>query len=118
LDETKPAPADRSWVPLVAAMAYELLPVDLLPDAIPGLGFLDDAAISAGAIALTAWWRRGRGWWDLLPLALALGYDASPIDLIPDIPVVGQGDDLAVTLVAIAAWWLRRRAHPAPPPTP
>ena len=33
-------------------IAYTLLPIDLLPDWIPGLGLVDDAAILPGVIAL------------------------------------------------------------------
>ena len=39
---------------LVAAIAYFVLPVDAIPDLIPGLGFTDDAAVLATAIKLVA----------------------------------------------------------------
>jgi len=34
-------------VAIVAALLYVLSPVDLIPDAIPGIGYLDDAAVVA-----------------------------------------------------------------------
>lgn len=58
-----------------------------------------------------------RGWWLLL---LALGYDLSPIDLVPDaVPLLGLADDLGVTglaLLTVLTWWRRKRALAAPPP--
>ena len=36
---------------LLAALAYFVLPIDALPDIIPGLGFTDDAAVIAAALA-------------------------------------------------------------------
>ena len=39
-------------VALLAALAYFVLPFDVLPDLLPGLGFTDDAAVLAGAIRL------------------------------------------------------------------
>jgi uncharacterized membrane protein YkvA (DUF1232 family) len=37
---------------LVAALAYFVLPFDVMPDVLPMLGFTDDAAVLAGAIKL------------------------------------------------------------------
>ncbi len=39
---------------LLAALAYFVLPIDFLPDIIPGLGFSDDAAVLATALKLVA----------------------------------------------------------------
>ena len=36
----------------------------------------------------------------LLLFALAILYDLSPIDIIPDIPVIGYVDDLMITAIA------------------
>lgn len=36
---------------LIAALAYFVLPVDLIPDAIAGVGFLDDATVLGFALA-------------------------------------------------------------------
>jgi len=36
----------------------------------------------------------------LLLFALAILYDLSPIDIIPDIPVIGYFDDLIITTIA------------------
>ena len=37
---------------LLAAIAYFVLPIDVIPDAIAGLGFTDDATVLATAIAI------------------------------------------------------------------
>ncbi len=37
---------------LVGALAYFVVPFDVLPDVMPALGFTDDAAVLAGAIKL------------------------------------------------------------------
>jgi uncharacterized membrane protein YkvA (DUF1232 family) len=37
---------------LLGAIAYFILPTDLIPDYIPVIGFLDDAAVLAGSIKL------------------------------------------------------------------
>ena len=37
---------------LLAALAYFVLPTDFIPDFLPGLGFTDDAAVIAAAVAL------------------------------------------------------------------
>ncbi|MBP6011715.1 MAG: DUF1232 domain-containing protein [Alphaproteobacteria bacterium] len=37
---------------LLAAVAYFILPIDVIPDAIAGLGFSDDATVLATAIAI------------------------------------------------------------------
>jgi uncharacterized membrane protein YkvA (DUF1232 family) len=37
---------------LLAAVAYFILPIDVIPDAIVGLGFTDDATVLATAIAV------------------------------------------------------------------
>ena len=39
---------------LLAALAYFILPVDLIPDMIAGLGFADDAALFMAVIGLVA----------------------------------------------------------------
>ena len=38
---------------IYGGLAYTLSPIDLLPDAIPGLGLIDDAAVLPGIIALS-----------------------------------------------------------------
>ncbi|HMV70434.1 MAG TPA: DUF1232 domain-containing protein [Myxococcota bacterium] len=50
----------RDLLPLVAALAYDLVPVDLVPDAIPGVGEVDDLVATALAVGLW-WWRRRAG---------------------------------------------------------
>lgn len=37
---------------LLAAIAYFVLPIDVIPDAIAGLGFTDDATVLASALAV------------------------------------------------------------------
>ncbi len=39
---------------LVGALAYFVLPVDLIPDMLPVIGYTDDAAMLAAAIKLVA----------------------------------------------------------------
>src|SRR5512135_1975909 len=39
---------------LLAALAYFILPFDLIPDMIPGLGFTDDAAVLAAVVGLVS----------------------------------------------------------------
>ncbi len=39
---------------LIAALAYFVTPVDLIPDFIAGIGFTDDAAVMAMALSLVA----------------------------------------------------------------
>ncbi len=41
----------QARLPLIGALAYFVLPFDLVPDIIFGVGFLDDATILAAAIA-------------------------------------------------------------------
>lgn len=49
LDPATPLPAK---VHIVAALVYVVVPIDLVPDVIPVLGYADDAAMVAGTIAL------------------------------------------------------------------
>lgn len=42
----------RTKAMLLAALAYFVLPVDFIPDWLPGLGYTDDAAVIAAAVAL------------------------------------------------------------------
>ena len=42
-----PDPPVGTIVAIVAALLYLLAPVDLIPDVIPGIGYLDDAAVIA-----------------------------------------------------------------------
>ena len=39
---------------LIGALAYFVLPSDLVPDMLPGLGFADDAAVLAAALRMVA----------------------------------------------------------------
>jgi len=44
---------ERALVVIVAAIIYVVNPLDLIPDAIPALGFLDDATVLAFAVRRT-----------------------------------------------------------------
>lgn len=53
---------------IVATLLYWLAPMDVLMDIIPGIGFMDDAAVIAGALSMVKkdlneymMWRRSRG---------------------------------------------------------
>ena len=50
-DKSTPLPVKSS---LFGALAYFLLPTDVIPDVLPVLGFTDDAAMLAAAIKLMA----------------------------------------------------------------
>lgn len=39
---------------IIGALAYFILPIDAIPDVLPGVGFTDDAAVIAGAVATVA----------------------------------------------------------------
>ena len=47
----KQTPA-KSKAFLLAALAYFVLPIDAIPDWVPGLGFTDDAAVIAAALGI------------------------------------------------------------------
>ena len=49
-----PATPRRVRMTLLAALGYFVLPVDALPDIMPFLGFTDDAAVIAAALAAVA----------------------------------------------------------------
>lgn len=51
---TDPATPLRVKGLLLAALAYFVAPIDAIPDFIAGIGFTDDAAVLAAAIALVA----------------------------------------------------------------
>lgn len=46
-----PSTSPRVKFTLLAALAYFVLPIDAIPDIVPILGFTDDAAVIAAAIA-------------------------------------------------------------------
>jgi uncharacterized membrane protein YkvA (DUF1232 family) len=51
---TDPATPSKVKGILIAALAYFVMPFDVIPDFIAGLGFTDDAAVLAMAIGLVA----------------------------------------------------------------
>ena len=58
-----------SMIAIVGGLLYFLSPIDLIPDVIPGVGYLDDAAVVLGAIKLVQddvneykEWRRKNGY--------------------------------------------------------
>src|SRR5919201_2572154 len=50
-DRLTPTPVKAA---LVAALAYFILPYDLVPDMLPALGFTDDTAVLAAALRMVA----------------------------------------------------------------
>ncbi len=46
----KPSPVESTLVVIVAAIIYVVNPLDVIPDALPALGFLDDATVLALAV--------------------------------------------------------------------
>ena len=48
---SRPIPAAIVWT-LLAALAYFVAPIDLIPDVLPVIGFTDDAAVLSAAIAM------------------------------------------------------------------
>ena len=51
LDDETPLPAKAT---IAAALAYFVLPADVIPDVLPVIGYTDDAATIAGALGLVA----------------------------------------------------------------
>ncbi len=49
-----PATPSRVRFILISALAYFVLPIDAIPDLVPFLGFTDDAAVIAAAVASVA----------------------------------------------------------------
>ncbi len=45
-------PPITSMISIVVTLIYFLSPVDLIPDAVPGAGFIDDAVVITGCLAL------------------------------------------------------------------
>ena len=45
-------PPVTTMISIVVALIYFLSPIDLIPDTIPGVGYLDDAAVVSGCLAL------------------------------------------------------------------
>ena len=41
-----------SIIAIISALTYFISPVDMIPDAVPGLGYVDDASVIAACIAL------------------------------------------------------------------
>lgn len=61
-------PPVASMIAIVVALIYFLSPVDLIPDTIPGVGYIDDALVIAGCLALVRTdledyriWRKNNG---------------------------------------------------------
>jgi len=50
------APQTPPWAKAIiyGALGYLILPIDVLPDVLPGIGFTDDLAMIAAALAVTA----------------------------------------------------------------
>ena len=51
-------PTRQGWLTLMVALAYGASPLDLIPDAVPMLGLLDDMGVMGLAVAVSLWWAR------------------------------------------------------------
>lgn len=51
------------YLPMVAVLLYVISPIDLFPDLLPGLGFLDDLLLILGALWYLSRYRRGESPW-------------------------------------------------------
>jgi uncharacterized membrane protein YkvA (DUF1232 family) len=106
------APPDRiGRLPLILALVYDVLPVDLVADVVPVMGLVDDAGVTGVALMLAgrAWWMGRASATALAPLVVAAVYAILPIDLVPDVvPLLGRTDDAVVALMAVVmGWWQR-----------
>lgn len=45
----------REKAMLISGLAYVVLPLDAIPDVIPGLGYIDDIVVISGVVAGLAW---------------------------------------------------------------
>ena len=61
-------PPITSMISIVVALIYFLSPVDLIPDIVPGAGYVDDAVVISGCLALIRTdledyriWRKNQG---------------------------------------------------------
>lgn len=54
-------PTRQGWITLGLALAYGASPLDLLPDAVPVVGLLDDVGVVGLLMAWTLWRSRARG---------------------------------------------------------
>jgi uncharacterized membrane protein YkvA (DUF1232 family) len=45
-------PRWRRWLVVATALAYAVLPADLVPDVVPVLGWVDDLAVIGAALAM------------------------------------------------------------------
>jgi uncharacterized membrane protein YkvA (DUF1232 family) len=76
---------------LVAALAYFVLPYDLVPDMLPLIGFADDAAVLAAAIRMVAVHIRPEHR-DAARAALARGNDTGGHGLSTTLPITARSD--------------------------
>ncbi len=50
----------KTTILLVSTLLYDASPIDLIPDAIPLVGWFDDLGVTGVAMVLGAWWWRKR----------------------------------------------------------
>ncbi len=78
----------RRVLPILFSLLYVLSPVDVMPDLVPGLGWMDDALLIAGLFWYLAAQQRGRIPWEVFGRTGGGGYsrprDVRPEDLTAD----------------------------------
>lgn len=50
----------KTTILLVSTLLYDASPIDVIPDAIPLVGWFDDLGVTGAALVLAAWWWRRR----------------------------------------------------------
>lgn len=108
----------------VVSVLYTILPIDIVPDALPVAGMTDDWALAVPAVAaLLTGLKKASGlldvpkWVIVLAFAAASAYVFLPIDVFVDgLPFIGTVDDVTVFTVALPAvlqWGRKLRTRKA-----
>lgn len=85
-------------------LAYALSPIDLIPDIIPLLGYLDDLILLPLGIALVVRLIPPQVWADARAAAQGMGGQRLPVSRAGAVVIVA----LWIALVAVVVWWAVR----------